>query len=114
VANAEGKANRLVRPHEEYLCLGPDPLGRQQAYRALFEAHLDEAFSSPVGWDKSKTNPSNELCAGQTVPSKAKPVDQRLSPSTVRGKSACSEIVVRPQWHYLKGTVFLIKEIERG
>ncbi len=21
---------------------------------------------------------------------------------------------VRPQWHYLKGTVFLIKEIERG
>jgi hypothetical protein len=48
VANAEGKANRLVRPHEEYLRLGPDPRGRrQQVYRALFKAHLDEAFKAP-------------------------------------------------------------------
>jgi hypothetical protein len=44
VANAEGKANRAVRPHQEYLRLGPDPRGRRQAYRALFKAHLDEAF----------------------------------------------------------------------
>jgi hypothetical protein len=65
VANAEGKANRLVRSHEEYLRLGPDPRGRQQAYRALFKAHLDEAFNSPVGWDKSKMNPAMNYALGR-------------------------------------------------
>ena len=40
LANAEGKRDALVTPHEQYLRLGQVP-GRHEAYRALFKAHLD-------------------------------------------------------------------------
>jgi REP-associated tyrosine transposase len=32
----------LLTPHTEYLALGHHPPEREAAYRALFEAHLDE------------------------------------------------------------------------
>jgi putative transposase len=41
-ANALGKASRFVVPQAEYLRLGRDDAVRQEAYRALFKAHLDE------------------------------------------------------------------------
>jgi len=40
--NAFGEANRLVTPHPLYLQLGPDPVTRQFAYRALFTDALDD------------------------------------------------------------------------
>ncbi len=47
-ANAEAKAEELVTPHEEYLCLGRDPRDRREEYRALFKAHLDETLVKQI------------------------------------------------------------------
>lgn len=52
-ANALGKASRFIVPQEEYLRLGRNDAVRQEAYRALFEAHLDEEV---VGQIRSATN----------------------------------------------------------
>ena len=41
-ANAYGKDNPLVMPHECYRALGRSDGARQEAYRALFKAHLDD------------------------------------------------------------------------
>ena len=40
-ANALGKANRLITPHDEYWRLDRDDTTRREAYRGLFKAHLD-------------------------------------------------------------------------
>jgi putative transposase len=40
-ANAEGKYDALVTPHDEYLRLGRGEDERRQAYQALFKAQLD-------------------------------------------------------------------------
>lgn len=42
-ANAEGRKDALLQPHEQYLRLGKDEATRREAYRALFKAHLDES-----------------------------------------------------------------------
>lgn len=52
-ANALGKASRLIVPHDEYLRLGRDDAPRQEAYRALFKAHMDEEV---IGQIRSATN----------------------------------------------------------
>lgn len=43
-ANAEGKVDRLITPHKEYLRLGSDPTGRHYTYLALFKAPLEGAL----------------------------------------------------------------------
>jgi putative transposase len=45
-ANALGEPNGLLSPHPLYLALGQDNAGRQEAYRALFRAALDD---EPIG-----------------------------------------------------------------
>lgn len=40
-ANAEGTFSSLLSPQDEYLRLGKDDIERQQAYRSLFNAHVD-------------------------------------------------------------------------
>ncbi len=40
-ANALGKANRLITPHDEYERLDRDDATRRKDYRALCKAHLD-------------------------------------------------------------------------
>ena len=40
-ANAQGKVESLILPHDEYLKLGNGDLERQSAYRELFRAHMD-------------------------------------------------------------------------
>ena len=52
-ANALGKARRFIVPHEQYLRLGRNDADRQEAYRALFKALLDEEV---VGQIRSATN----------------------------------------------------------
>jgi putative transposase len=37
-----GHANPIITNHEQYTALGKSPEERQQAYRALFEAHITE------------------------------------------------------------------------
>jgi len=41
-ANAEGRRDALITPHDEYLRLGREGDARREAYRALFRAHMDE------------------------------------------------------------------------
>ena len=52
-ANAQGKADPLITPHEQYLRLGRDETTRHEAYRALFKAHLDEEMVNQI---RSATN----------------------------------------------------------
>ena len=40
-ANAQGKIDRVLTPHAEYLRLARDDTDRREAYRALFKAHLE-------------------------------------------------------------------------
>ena len=39
--NAEGKANLLIKSHDEYERLGMTMVERRAAYRELFSAHID-------------------------------------------------------------------------
>ena len=41
-ANALGEADKLVKPHREYLALGTTPESRQQAFRELFVTEIDD------------------------------------------------------------------------
>ena len=41
-ANALGEADRLVKPHGEYLALGTTPESRQEVYRELFVTEFDD------------------------------------------------------------------------
>jgi len=52
-ANALGKASKLITPHDEYLRIAQDENERLLAYRALFNAHLDEEI---VGQIRKATN----------------------------------------------------------
>jgi len=52
-ANAQGKADPLITPHEQYLRLGLSHTELREAYRALFKAHLDEEVVSQI---RSATN----------------------------------------------------------
>jgi putative transposase len=52
-ANALGKPNNLIVPHDEYTRLAHDESSRLDAYRALFKSHLDEEV---VGQIRSATN----------------------------------------------------------
>jgi len=47
-ANAEGRRSELVSPHPLYLALSTDEGERRQRYRALFQAHIDEATLSAI------------------------------------------------------------------
>ena len=42
-ANAEGKDDDLLTPHERYLALGRTANQRRETYREIFKAHVDEA-----------------------------------------------------------------------
>lgn len=46
--NAEGKVDTLVKPHPLYTSLGANEKARQQAYEALFEAHVDDVALSEI------------------------------------------------------------------
>lgn len=52
-ANAEGKANALLTPHDMYERLGKEEAQRQQAYRVLFHAHLEQSVIEQI---RSATN----------------------------------------------------------
>lgn len=52
-ANALGRADSLITPHEQYLRLGRSDADRREAYRGLFRAHLDPEL---IGQIRSATN----------------------------------------------------------
>jgi REP-associated tyrosine transposase len=43
-----GEANALIKDHALYMALGPNKSSRQQAYRALFRAQLDDAALTEI------------------------------------------------------------------
>lgn len=47
-ANAEGRNDKLLVPHEQYLRLGRTETARREAYRALFQAHVDETILDQI------------------------------------------------------------------
>ena len=47
-ANALGEQDEVLTPHPQYLALGDDPPARQQAYRALFNTHIDKRSLSAI------------------------------------------------------------------
>jgi putative transposase len=46
--NAEGKASDLIVPHDQYRALGRSGQARREAYRALFQAALDETVVNDI------------------------------------------------------------------
>jgi len=47
-ANAEGRKNKLLTPHEQYLKLDREELARRKSYRALFKAHVDVNIDNKI------------------------------------------------------------------
>lgn len=79
-ANGLGRASALVRPHDEYLRLGGDVAERQQAYRALFRAHVDESLTDEI---RDATN-GNFALGGERFQEQ---IAQTLGRRVVRGKA---------------------------
>lgn len=48
LANAEGRKNSLLTPHEQYLRIGRKALDRRKGYRGLFKAHVDEQLDDQI------------------------------------------------------------------
>jgi len=70
-ANAFGAAAPLLTPHHEYLALDNDSATRQQAYRALFTAHVDDA-----DWNLIRTATQQGVVVGDSRFVEA--IEQRL------------------------------------
>jgi len=47
-ANAEGKADAMLEPHELYARLGSTAKEQQKAYKSLFDAHIDDASMAEI------------------------------------------------------------------
>ena len=47
-ANAEGRSDSLIQPHDTYKRLGRRPDTRREAYRGLFKAHLDDRLLADI------------------------------------------------------------------
>ena len=47
-ANAEGKPNAILQPHDQYIALGATEDERCSAYRDLFQAHVDDVAVSDI------------------------------------------------------------------
>lgn len=79
-ANAEGRADALITPHEQYLRLGREPQGRREAYRALFKAPLDEEAIDQI---RQATNGNFALGS----PHFQAQIERALGRRAVRGKA---------------------------
>jgi len=47
-SNAQGEGATLVKPHEQYIRLGLDPIARENAYRDLFKYKLDDGMVDDI------------------------------------------------------------------
>lgn len=90
-ANALGTATTLLTPHPEYLALGGDATTRQQAYRTLFTAHLDDA-----DWNLIRTATQQGVVVGESRFVEA--IEQRLG-CVARPKSPGRPALARHDRH---------------
>lgn len=79
-ANAQGKADRLITPHAEYLRLARDDTDRRDAYRALFKAHLEAETVDEI---RKATNGNFALGNGRFK----KEIEDALGRRVQRGRS---------------------------
>ena len=56
-ANGLGQANALISPHPLYAAMGNTAATRQQAYRALFRAHLEQAAIDDIRMALNQNQP---------------------------------------------------------
>jgi len=47
-ANAEGRKNKLLTPHEQYLKIDREELARRKSYRVLFKGHVDVNIDNKI------------------------------------------------------------------
>lgn len=89
-ANAQGKEDKLLTLHPLYLRLGKTNTSRQEAYRALFKAHLDEKdlkdiraawqTGTPLGNDHFKERIERKLKAKVGHSRRGRPLKRALTP----------------------------------
>jgi len=89
-ANAEGKDDELLTLHERYLALGRTTAQRQDAYRELFRAHVDEdemkkiraawQTGTPLGNDYFKEKVEKKLKTKVGQDRRGRPSKRALTP----------------------------------
>ena len=89
-ANAQGKEDRLITPHPLYTSLGRTNASRQEAYRALFKAHIDEKdfkdiraawqTGTPLGNDHFKDKIERKLKTKVGQARRGRPTKRALTP----------------------------------
>jgi putative transposase len=91
-AHALGAADALVAEHALYRALAPTPAGRQAAYRALFDAPLDEAFLTEVraatngGWALGDTRFKRQIAQAMRRRVAPLPKGRRKKPQADTGQ----------------------------
>lgn len=89
-ANAQGKEDRLITPHPLYTSLARTNPSRQEAYRALFKAHIDEKVltdlraawqtGTPLGNDHFKDKIERKLNTKVGQARRGRPAKRALTP----------------------------------
>ncbi len=89
-ANAEGREDKLITPHRLYASLGRTNTDRQEAYRALFKAHVDEKdlddiraawqTGTPLGNDYFKEMIERKLKSKVGQARRGRPTKRALTP----------------------------------
>ncbi|MBL1275948.1 MAG: transposase [Ectothiorhodospiraceae bacterium] len=79
-ANAEGKKNDLITPHNQYLQMDHRILERRKAYRGLFKTHVNQPFDDEI---RSATN-GNFVLGSKKFQDE---IESKLGRRVVRGKA---------------------------
>lgn len=89
-ANAQGREDKLIAPHPLYKRLGRSSASRQEAYRALFKAHLGEKdlkdiraawqTGTPLGNDHFKEKIEQKLKTKVGQARRGRPTKRALTP----------------------------------
>lgn len=95
--NAEGQSNVLITPHEEYLRLGQTDEIRRDAYRGLFEAHVDPRRIDEI---RGATNGNTALGGSGFKAQIERSLGRRAGPG-VSGRPSRNAATVNPNFVHL-------------
>jgi putative transposase len=88
----EGRREDILRPHPLYLTLGTEDHGRRAAYRALFDAEMDQgvlaAIREAIGksWPLGNDRFREELAARSTAPPPRGRPGKPGNPTVIQGE----------------------------
>lgn len=80
--NGLGRPDRMIREHDIYSLLGPDPEARQQAYRALFRVQLDNEVLAEI----REASQTGTLLSGERFRKEIEITQQRKLTRAPRGR----------------------------